>query len=112
MVIAELTKKIDLLVVEPTPKNIIVKMGSSSPISGLKIPKIFEVSPPRYTSQHTPMHAVSVAKNGTLTPIHERHPERRVQVNRCIYIYTQIYTCVYVYIYIYVFTCYKCIEHI
>ena len=29
-------------------KNMLVKMGSSSPIFGVKISKIFEVSPPRY----------------------------------------------------------------
>ena len=35
--------------VEPTPlKNMLVKMGSSSPIFGVKIKKIFELPPPRY----------------------------------------------------------------
>ena len=34
--------------VEPTHlKNMLVKMGSSSPSFGVKIPKIFELPPPR-----------------------------------------------------------------
>ena len=33
---------------QPHWKNMIVKMGSSSPIFGLKIPKIFELPPPRF----------------------------------------------------------------
>ena len=36
------------LVVEPTHlKNMLVKLGSSSPIFGVKIPKIFELPPPK-----------------------------------------------------------------
>ena len=37
------------LVVEPTHlKNVLVKLGSSSPKFGVKIPKIFELPPPRH----------------------------------------------------------------
>ncbi len=44
-IFGDLIFDIDWLVVEPTHlKNMIVKMGSSSPIFGVKIPKIFETT--------------------------------------------------------------------
>ena len=41
-------EKAKWLVVQTHLKNICVKMGSSSPSFGVKIPKIFELPPPRY----------------------------------------------------------------